>query len=244
VESQPIERAGYMQANPRIGVVTGLEFESDAIRRRARHDGLADKILVRAGLGRQRARQAAEALLAEGATALLSFGIAGGLDPNVPCETVVIATVVNAENLPALACTPAWIARMAKSFHISRSGALAYAPVILVTSMDKTGTFTATGALAADMESYGVGEAALAANVPFAALRVVADTAGDDLPEIALHAIAPDGSFKLAETLGRVLKSPAQIPGLLRLGRSTGRARNRLDNLAAVSVGKLFFAYD
>ena len=233
-----------MQANPRIGVVTGLEFESDVIRRRARHDGLADKILVRAGLGRQRARQAAEALLAEGATALLSFGIAGGLDPNVPCETAVIATAIKAEKMPTLACTPAWIERMSKSIRASQSGALAYAPAILVTSMDKAGTFTATGALAADMESYGIGEAALAANVPFAALRVVADTAGDVLPEIALHAIAPDGSFKLGETLGRVLRNPTQLPGRLRLGRATGRARNRLDDLAAAAVGKLFFAYD
>jgi hypothetical protein len=146
--------------------------------------------------------------------------------------------------MPALACSPAWTERMSKSFHAARNGALAYAPVTLISSMDKAGTFTATGALAADMESYGIGEAALAANVPFAALRVVADTAGDELPEIALHAVAPDGSFKLGDTLGHIMKNPAQIPGLLRLGRSTARARNRLDDLAAAGVAKLFFAYD
>lgn len=236
-----------MQDDHRIGVVTGLAFESDVILRRARYDGVADKVLVRTGFGRERSRRAAEALLTEGATALLSFGIASGLDPNVRCETAVIAIAVKAENMPALACTPSWLERMARTFGAhqpSACGHLAYAPVMLITGLDKARTFRATGALAADMESYGVGEAALAAHVPFAALRVVADTAGDELPEIALHAIAPDGSLELGETLGRILKNPAQIPGLLKLGRSAARARNRLDALAATGVRNLFCVYD
>jgi adenosylhomocysteine nucleosidase len=235
-----------MQGNHCIGVVTGLEFESDVIRRRACHEGLADRVLVRAGFGREPARRTAEALLAEGATALLSFGIAGGLDPNIPCETAVIATSVKAENLPSLACTSAWAARMANGFgasHRAMLGGLVYTPAVLIARLDKAAAFETTGALAADMESYGVGEAALAADVPFAALRVIADIASDELPEIALHAMTPDGSFKLRGTLGRVLKNPAQIPALLRLGRSTARARNRLDDLAAAGVAKLFFAY-
>jgi nucleoside phosphorylase len=235
-----------MQGNHRIGVVTGLEFESDVIRRRACHEGLADRVLVRAGFGRERARRTAEALLAEGATALLNFGIAAGLDPTIPCETAVIATSVKAENLPSLACTSAWAERMANGFgasHRAALGGLVYSPAVLITRLDKAAAFETTGALAADMESYGVGEAALAANVPFAALRVIADIASDELPEIALHAMTADGSFELRGTLERVLKNPAQIPALLRLGRSTARARNRLDDLAAAGVRKLFFAY-
>jgi len=227
-----------------LGVVTGLAFESDVILRRSRHEGVADKILVRAGLGRERARRSAEVLVAEGATALLSFGIAGGLDPNTPCATAVVATAVKAENLPTLACASMWAERMAKGIGASQLGSLAYVPAILMTSMDKGEAFRATGALAADMESYGVGEVALAANVPFAAVRVVADAAGEELPEIALHAVAPDGSFRLGGTLGQVLKNPAQIPGLVRLGRATARARDRLGDVAANGVSRLFFAYD
>jgi nucleoside phosphorylase len=225
-------------------VVTGLDFEADVIRRRARHEGLADKILVRAGLGREKARRAVEALLADGATALLSFGIAGGLDPSVASDTAIVATAVKAQNMPTLACAPAWTERLAKIFGAARRGELADTPAILKTGLEKAALFRATGALAADMESYGVGEAALAANIPFAALRVGADTAGDDLPEIALHAVAPDGSLKLGETLGRMVKNPAQIPALIRLGRTTARARNLLDRLAAAGAGNLFAAFD
>lgn len=228
-----------------VGVVTGLEFEADVVLRHARFAGVADHVLVKAGLGRARARRAAEDLLSQGATALLSFGIAGGVAPNLACGTTVLATAVRAENMETIACTPAWTARLADALQASSpfaQGALAYAPAILITRLEKSATFAATHALAADMESYGVGEAALKAGVPFAAVRVVADTAGERLPEIALHAMAPDGSLKLMETLSRILRNPRQIPGLIRLGRSTARARRRLDSVAALGAPKAFFS--
>lgn len=228
-----------------VGVVTGLEFEADVVRHHARFAGVADRIAVAAGLGRERARRSAEGLIAQGAGALLSFGIAGGLAPEIACETSVIATAIKAENMETIVCTPAWAARLAHALRSSSPvmrGDLAYAPVILLTSLDKNGTFAATDALAADMESYGVGEAALKAGLPFAAIRVVADTAGEQLPEIALHAIASDGSLKLAETLRRIMRSPGQIPGLIRLARSTVRARRRLGRVAALSAPQAFFS--
>lgn len=230
-----------------LGVITGLEFEASVVRRAARDAGVADRVLVECGLGRDRACDAAKGLLRDGAKALLSFGIAGGLNPSVVCETTVIATAIKAEGMPTVPCSETWAAHLEEALRASTPivrGDLAYAPGILITSMDKAGAFGATRALAADMESYGVGEAALAANVPFAALRVIADTADEQLPEIALHAMAADGSLKLGETLSRVLKNPGQIPGLLRLGQSTGRARRRLRALAATGAGKLFFVDD
>lgn len=228
-----------------IGVVTGLEFEADVVRHHARFAGVADRVAVAAGLGRERARRSAEELIAHGAGALLSFGIAGGLAPNIACETAVVATAIKAENMETIVCTPAWTTRLADALRSSppfAQGELAYAPIILITSLDKGGTFAATRAVAADMESYGVGEAALKAGLPFAAVRVVADTAGDQLPEIALHAMAPDGSLKLAETLSRIVRNPGQIAGLIRLGRSTARARRRLDRVAALSAPEAFFS--
>lgn len=228
-----------------VGVVTGLEFEADVVRRHARFAGVADHVHVAAGLGRERARRAAEDLVAQGATALLSFGIAGGLAPNIACETAVVATAIKAENMETVVCSAAWTARLADALRSSlpfTQGELAYAPIILITSLDKSGTFAATNALAADMESYGVGEAALKTGVAFTAVRVVADTAGEQLPEIALHAMAPNGSLKLMETLSRIVRNPGQIAGLIRLGRSTARARRRLHDVAALSVPHAFFS--
>jgi len=233
-----------MSPHLQLGVVAGLKFESDIIRRRAAHEGIADRILVGEGLGRAAARAAANALIAEGARALLSFGIAGGLDPAIECGTTVIAIGIKAEDLGTRACTPEWAERLHQALRGATPvvrGDLAYAAAILGTGSEKAAAFAATGALAADMESYGIAEAAHAANVSFAAVRIVADTALEDLPSIALHAMAPDGSLKLGETLKRVARQPGQIPHLLRLGRSTARARRRLADLAAIGIREMFW---
>jgi len=222
-----------------LGVVTGLSFEAAVVARGARDAGVADRILVKAGLGRAEARRAAEALIAEGATALLSFGIAGGLAPAALCGAAVVANTVAGEN--TLGCSAVWSDRLCAGFGIELRGTLAQTSRIIGRSSEKAALFSATGALAADMESYGVGEAAQAAGLPFAVLRVIADTAGDDLPDIALGAMAADGSLKVRETFGRILQNPAQIPGLVRLGRATGRARKRLRALAALGARDLFF---
>lgn len=228
----------------RLGIVTGLKFESDIVRRRAAHEGVADRILARAGIGRERARAAGEALIAEGATALLSFGIAGGLDPAIECGTSVIATTIKADNLPRLESASEWVERLHHALRGSTPvarGDLGQAEAILGTSAVKAALFATTGALAADMESYGVAEAAHAAALPFAAVRVVADTAGEGLPEIARHAMAADGSLRLGETLKRIAAQPGQIPQLLRLARSTGRARRRLADIAALGIPAAFW---
>lgn len=231
--------------NLRLGIVTGLKFESDIVRQRAAHEGFADRILVGIGLGRENARTAAETLIAEGATALLSFGIAGGLDPAIECGTSIIAATIKAEGLALRACTPEWVERLDRALRASMPivrGDLAHAGTMLGTAAQKAALFAASQALAADMESYGIAEAAHAAALPFAAVRVVADTADEGLPDIAQHAMAPDGSLKLGETLKRIARQPGQIPQVLRLGRSTARARRRLSDIAALGIPAMFWS--
>ncbi len=59
----------------RLAVVTGMSSEAALL-------AAADSLLVRCeGPGPDAARRAAEGAVAEGATALMSFGLAGGLDP-------------------------------------------------------------------------------------------------------------------------------------------------------------------
>jgi len=227
----------------RLGVVTGLNFEADIVRRCAARESLADRVAVATGIGRDHARAAAQRLAASGVAGLLSFGIAGGLDPQLACATVVVATSIRADGLPVRQCAPDWTVRLGEILSAASPllrGDLAYAPAVLSTASEKARIFAATGALAADMESYGVAEAASAAGLPFASVRVVADTAGEEVPDIALQAMSPDGRLKLADTLGRIARRPQQVPGLLRLGRSTARARARLEAIAALGAAQMF----
>ena len=65
-----------------LGIVTGLIAEADCIARRVGEWRQADRpFLYCAGANGERAREGALRLIEDGAKALISFGMAGGLDP-------------------------------------------------------------------------------------------------------------------------------------------------------------------
>ena len=234
-----------------LGIVTGLVFEG-ALLTAALGKTNPNGILVGcAGLGREAACKAAQDLIARGATALMSFGIAGGLDPALESGAAVVASEVRNE-VTALVCDAAWSVRIYEALVNApcRSPAgektlkapLAHASGVLSHAGDKAALFAATGAAVADMESYGVAEVAAAHKVPFAALRVVADGAGDAVPAVALAATTEDGRVRVGKSILRALANPWQIPGLIRLGRRTAVATRRLEALANFGVARRFFA--
>ena len=72
----------------RIGVLTGLAAEARLLERALTG---SDVIIARTGAVPERAEAAAESLVAKGAAALLSFGLAGGLDPTLRAGDLVLA---------------------------------------------------------------------------------------------------------------------------------------------------------
>lgn len=196
-----------------VGIVVGLEAEARIARR------LGWPVAVGGGTAAG-ARRAAESLLAAGAEGLVSFGLAGGLDPALAPGALVIPRAVRAgaatyETDPALAGPP--------------TAALILAgDTVLARVADKAAAWRETGASAVDMESGAVAEAAHAAGRPFAVIRAVCDPAGRALPPAALVALDDAGMIGLARVIGAVLRDPRQIPALLALARDAGRARRTL----------------
>ena len=79
----------------KLGIVTGMAFEADILHAAA--DRLAEAqrpIIVCHGFGRSASRRAALEAVSLGAEALLSFGIAGGLDLALKAGNVIAATAV------------------------------------------------------------------------------------------------------------------------------------------------------
>lgn len=96
-----------------------------------------------------------------------------------------------------------------------------------------------TGAAAVDMESHVAARVAARHNLPFAAVRVVSDTARYDLPPAACVPLKPDGTVDLPRVLAALARQPSQLPALLRLARDADVALatlrellRRLDGLA------------
>ncbi|MCR6632763.1 MAG: purine phosphorylase [Magnetospirillum sp.] len=165
------------------GIVTGLRAEARLLRR--------SPLLACAG---SEPEVAARAMVAAGATRLLSFGLAGGLDPTLTPGTVILATEVisGGDRLPT---DEAWRQGIARP-------AMIQAPLLgagepLARSDAKLAAGAVTGAVAVDMESGAVARVAREAGLPFLALRAIADPAWRDLPPAVLRIIDGQGRIRL-----------------------------------------------
>ena len=200
----------------RPGIVVGLAAEA----RLARGLGCAAAI---GGGTEAGAEQAAARLIAGGATALISFGLAGGLDPALRPGTIIVPAAVFADGT-TLATDPGLNARLGgTTAHLLLATAQ-----VLATAAEKQARWTDTGAAAADMESGAVARAAAGHGLPFAVLRAICDPAERDLPPAALAALNHRGAIGLGRVAASVARHPAQIPALLALARDAAAARRAL----------------
>jgi adenosylhomocysteine nucleosidase len=200
----------------RLGFVVGLTAEA----RIAARFGFA----VQAGGGTPAgAMEAASRLLADGATALVSFGLAGGLDPALRPGMVVIPdrVVCEGEVFPV-------DAGLASRFGGSMGVCLLAGRTIAADAQTKRALLIATGAQAIDLESGSVARVAASHGVPFAVVRAICDPAERDLPPAAMVALDQAGAIGLLAVLRSVLRQPGQIPGLLALARDAAQARRGL----------------
>jgi adenosylhomocysteine nucleosidase len=224
-----------------LGIVAALVAESrplgPATRRGAEPTNLADgTLLIVSGVGPAAAARGAHRLLAAGARALLSWGLAGGLDPALEAGALVLPLEVISPEGRVLRTSAEWRERVDNAIAARQAasrGRLLTSREPLTSTTAKALAFQRTGAVAVDMESSAVAEVAAAERVPFLTVRAIVDTAHDAVPEVALSAA---GAGQARPNIGRVLVglagSPGQLPGLIRLAR---RYRIASRALAAVA---------
>ena len=170
----------------------------------------------------------AEEAARRGASALISFGLAGGLDPALPPGTLVVAATVVTLAGERFAAAPALIASLGGA----SAGAILASPGIVGGASEKARLFATTGAVAVDMESGAVARAAARHGIPFAVLRAIADPAGRDLPPAARAAFDPAGGIAYIRLIASLAANPAQLPALIALGRETRAAMRALRRAA------------
>jgi len=197
----------------------------------------ASCLVVQTGIGPARASAAAAA--APPAGAFLACGCAGGLvdwlaaGDLVTAESVIVLEGAGqpAERVPAAGAGLAvWAAGRGFRVH---AGALVASPVVLGTAAAKV-ALGATGALAVEMESGALAAAARTRGIPFAALRVVLDGAGEALPA-ALDVIdEATGEVRAGGALATIVLRPRLWPAAARLARRQRLAARRLGAIMAV----------
>ena len=176
---------------------------------------------------------------------VISFGVAGGLDPSLKSGDVVVATEV-------VAGDKRWLAGLALSDELIAGanfglpslgrqrvvhGGLVGVEKVIAAQAGKAALRSATGAAAVDMESHIAAAYAADSGLPFAALRVISDPASRALPALAASAIKPNGNIDLRKVLRGVARNPSTIRALVSTGRDFNRALRSLRGCRGFLLG-------
>lgn len=221
-------------------MVAALAAEARTLGSPVRREGLSSRadgtLIAVSGIGGAAAGTAARALVQAGATALVSWGMAGGLDPALRAGTICLpSTVVSAEG-ETMATDTRWCATLAASLSARRrrtvvAGRLLTSAAAIADIPGKAAAFRRFGAAAVDMESLDVAKIAAIHGLPFIAVRVIVDTAADVLPAVVLAASSA-GRVQASRLLLGVVRSPRAVAPLWRLAR---RYRAAVRALVAVA---------
>jgi len=184
--------------------------------------------LVVSGMGGERACRAAHLLAERGARQLISWGLAGALQPGLVSGQMLCPTgVVDSRgrrypvtaDLQALClervCPEAVTADLI-SWH-----------EVLFDPKQKQALYRERGVAAIDMESAAIAQVARERNLDFLVLRSVFDPAGQLLPASVLNNTDAWGGVRLAGLAVALLRRPSDLlllPGLARLARRSGQS--------------------
>ena len=158
---------------------------------------------------------------------VVSFGLAGGLDPALKPGDLALGTRALAPGA-AYDAHPKfieWLAQRARKSGLAfATGPVAGVELPVMTVADKSALRGRTRAIAVDMESHAAGDFAARARLPFAIVRVVSDPAERALPQLVAHAIGADGRVRLGYLLAALARAPGQLGALLQTGRDSRAA--------------------
>lgn len=209
--------------NKRFGgqviVVAGLAFEA----RIAAGPGLR---VICSGNGTDLAGKISRALTRD-CKGLISFGVAGGLDPDLQPGTCVIASAV-LSGKSQIPTDRRWSDRLLEALPNPVHGTVLGVGAPVADPEAKRALYMKTGALAVDMESHIVANVASARGLPMAAIRVITDPARRAIPNAALAAMRDDGTVDLMAMCRSLIATPRELTALFRTALDNRAARASL----------------
>jgi adenosylhomocysteine nucleosidase len=180
--------------------------------------------------------------LEKGATALLSWGTAGGLAPELSPGSLILPKTVIASNRSLYHVDATWHNSLCNRLkgHIDfHTDPMAESTVVVCSPGEKAILFRETGAIGVDMESAAVATVAQEVEVPFLVVRVVADAMDTTIPKSTLNAFNEYGRLSFLRLIQGFVQHPAELFALLRIGRNYRAAQRTLAAVARLTGNSL-----
>lgn len=179
------------------------------------------------GIGRQNAEKSVRSFLGDGTVAAPSFvltcGFAGGLNPDLKLGEVMFE--VSEPATSNLQLSTRLLVAGAKPAKIHCADRIA------TTVAEKQALRAETGADVVEMESAAIQAVCAERGIPCATVRVISDTANEDLP-LDFNALAkPDKSLDFGKLAWAIAKSPGKIGALMALQKKTSFAAQQLSDV-------------
>jgi hopanoid-associated phosphorylase len=156
---------------------------------------------------------ALRAAIDPGVAGVISFGISGGLHPELFAGNWVVASTVRYRDR-AIATDSKWTHELAKRLPDAVVADIVGSDTMVQTPSEKSHLHRSTGAVAVDMESHIAAEVAAAHRIPFAACRVIIDASHRTLPAAAGPALDSNGAVNVFAVMRSIMQNPGQLPDL------------------------------
>jgi adenosylhomocysteine nucleosidase len=177
-------------------------------------------------------------------SAVVSFGVAGALDPSLNVGDIVVATSLQNDAGDVFPADPAIVRAMVQglenNYMTYKTGQVFGTTVPRYTGASKAQLWQQSGAISVDEESEGAAEWAAANGLPFGMMRSISDNQSFSLPPLATTAVNSDGTWNIQNIEAALEQDPGQVPSLLEMAWDAITSFSSLDTArAAVNLGKL-----
>ena len=231
-----------------LGIVVAVTAEARSLVKQSIANGelirLPDgAMLTVSGIGPRRATMASRSLVEKGATALLSWGSAGGLVPEISPGSLILPKTIIASNRSLYYVDAAWHISLCNRLkgHVDfYTDPMTESTTVACSPAEKAILFRETGAIGVDMESAAVATVAQEVGIPFMVVRAVADAMDTTIPKSALNAFDESGRLSFLKLIQGFVQHPTELFALVRVGRNYRAAQRTLASVARLTGNNLF----
>ncbi|MCK9606249.1 MAG: phosphorylase [Methylomonas sp.] len=176
--------------------------------------------VIYAGAGFRNAAAAAQLLADKGVQSLISWGCAAGLAPDIKPGDLLLASKIDngQQQFDTDNQLSASLYQTLPDTIRVHTGKLYSCDRLISCSREKQRIHQQYDAMGLDMESAAIADVALRANLPFMAVRGIADPVSQTLPNAVIQALNNQGRVELPKLLRYLFWHPYELKALMQLG--------------------------